>query len=230
MKYSHLFFDLDRTLWDFEKNSKEALTEMYNHFDLKSLGINSSKLFIEKYKVHNEYLWSLYRQGKIDKDNLRSYRFQLCLNDFKISDNKLSTQLGDMYVSTSPYKTHLFPFTHEVLTYLKSKYRLHIITNGFEEVQHVKLKQSKLDVYFDQIITSEQIGVKKPDSKIFNYAISSAKAELSESLMLGDDFPVDILGAKNIGMDQVFFNPNDERVDGKPTFEINCLSELLRLL
>ena len=230
MKYSHLFFDLDRTLWDFERNSKEALTEMYNHFDLKSLGIKSSELFIEKYKVHNEYLWSLYRQGKIDKDNLRSFRFQLCLKDFKISDNKLSVQLGEMYVSTSPYKTHLFPFTHEVLTYLKSKYRLHIITNGFEEVQHIKLKQSKLDVYFDQVITSEQLGVKKPDSKIFNYAISSVKAELSESLMLGDDFPVDILGAKNIGMDQVFFNPKDEKVNEKPTFEINCLSELLRLL
>jgi putative hydrolase of the HAD superfamily len=230
MKYTHLFFDLDRTLWDFEKNSKEALTEMYNHFDLIKLGVPSADIFIEKYKVHNEHLWSLYRKGKIDKDSLRSYRFELCLNDFSISDDKLAADLGDMYVKTSPYKTNLFPFTHEVLKYLKTKYHLHIITNGFEEVQHIKLKQSKLDVYFDKVITSEHIGVKKPDSKIFNYALFSTKSELSQSLMLGDDFAVDILGAKNIGMDQVFFNPFNESFDGKPTFEISCLSELLRLL
>ena len=230
MKYSHLFFDLDRTLWDFEKNAKEALIEMYNHFELVNLGISSPDIFIEKYKIHNEHLWSLYRVGKIDKDSLRSYRFQLSLNDFKIDNHKLAADLGDMYVNSAPYKTHLFPFTHQVLKYLKTKYQLHIITNGFEEVQHVKLKQSKLDVYFDKVITSEQIGVKKPDSKIFNYALSSANAKLSESLMIGDDFPIDILGAKNIGMDQIYFNPYDNKIDGKPTFEISCLSELLRLL
>lgn len=230
MKYSHLFFDLDRTLWDFEKNSKEALTEMYIHFNLENMGISSSELFIERYKIHNEYLWSLYREQKIDKESLRSYRFQLCLKDFAIDNNKLASDLGDMYIHSSPYKTHLFPFTHQVLTYLKTKYRLHIITNGFQEVQLIKLNKSKLDVYFDQIITSEQIGVKKPDARIFNYALTSTNANSSESLMLGDDFPVDILGAKKIGMDQVFFNPFREKTEIKPTFEISCLSELLHLL
>ena len=230
MKYSHLFFDLDRTLWDFEKNAQEALSEMYDFFDLSSLGLSSAELFIEKYKFHNEYLWSLYREGKIDKEKLRSYRFQLCLNDFGVTNDKLAEDLGNRYVSSAPYKTHLFPFTHEVLQYLKSKYSLHIITNGFEEVQHIKLKQSKLDVYFDKIITSEQIGVKKPDPKIFMHALSCANATLSDSLMLGDDFPVDILGAKNIGMDQVFFNPNNEKTADSCTFEIKCLSELLHLL
>ena len=230
MKYSHLFFDLDRTLWDFEKNAQEALTEMYNHFDFSSLGLSSAEIFIEKYKFHNEHLWSLYREGKIDKEKLRSYRFQLCLNDFGITNNQLALDLGDRYVSSAPYKTHLFPFTHEVLQYLKSKYQLHIITNGFEEVQHIKLKQSKLDVYFNNIITSEQIGVKKPDPKIFKYALSSAFANSNESLMIGDDFPVDILGAKNIGMDQVFFNPFNEKTDENSTYEISCLSQLRRLL
>ena len=230
MKYSHIFFDLDRTLWDFEKNSQETLVEIYHHFKLANLGIVNPEIFIEKYRFHNEYLWSLYRQEKISKDKLRSYRFQLCLNDFSISNDQLAKNLGDMYIDSCPIKTHLFPFTIELLEYLKTKYQLHIITNGFQDVQLIKLKHSKLESYFDKIITSEKIGVKQPDSKIFNFALSSAQAPLNKSLMVGDDFPVDILGAKKIGMDQVFFNPNKTKIDRRPTFEINCLSELLHLL
>ena len=161
---------------------------------------------------------------------MRSSRFKLTLQDFGIDDDRLANELGDQYIQKCPLKTHVFPFTFEVLDYLKVKYHLHIITNGFEEVQYVKLKQSKLLHYFEQIVTSEQVGVKKPNPEIFRYALVSAFCNPDESIMIGDDLPVDILGAKAIGMHQVYFNP--EKIAHQETidFEISCLSQLQEIL
>ncbi|NDG52150.1 MAG: noncanonical pyrimidine nucleotidase, YjjG family [Flavobacteriia bacterium] len=229
--YKHLFFDLDRTLWDFEKNSHEVLLELYKHYDLLTKGIVDSKVFIERYKHHNEKLWDLYRQNKIEKDKLRDERFKITLNEFGINSPKLAANLGEDYVAHCPKKTNLFPYVHSTLNYLKDRYALHIITNGFEEVQYQKLENSNLIDYFEQIITSEQVGFKKPSQQIFKFSMLKAFAKPSDSLMIGDDLHADILGAKDIGMAQVFFNPlKHEHANSEITYEINCLSELEEIL
>lgn len=229
--YKHLFFDLDRTLWDFEKNSHEVLLELYKHYDLLTKGIVDSKVFIERYKHHNEKLWDLYRKNKIEKDKLRDERFKITLNEFGINSPKLAANLGEDYVAHCPKKTNLFPYVHSTLNYLKDRYALHIITNGFEEVQYQKLENSNLIDYFEQIITSEQVGFKKPSQQIFKFSMLKAFAKPSDSLMIGDDLHADILGAKDIGMAQVFFNPlKHEHANSEITYEINCLSELEEIL
>ena len=229
--YKHLFFDLDRTLWDFEKNSHEVLLELYKYYDLLSMGIVDSKVFIERYKYHNEKLWDLYRQNKIEKDKLRDERFKITLDEFGINSPELAANLGKDYVAHCPKKTNLFPYVHSTLNYLKERYALHIITNGFEEVQYQKLENSNLLDYFEQIITSEQVGFKKPSQQIFKFSMLKACAKPSDSLMIGDDLHADILGAKDIGMAQVFFNPlKHEHSNSDITYEINCLSELVEIL
>ncbi len=229
--YNHLFFDLDRTLWDFEKNSHEVLLELYLKYDLLAKGIVDSKVFIERYKHHNEKLWDLYRQNKIEKDKLRDERFKITLDEFGINSPELAANLGKDYVAHCPKKTNLFPYVHSILKYLKDRYALHIITNGFEEVQYQKLENSNLIDYFEQIITSEQVGFKKPSHQIFKFSMLKAFAKPSDSLMIGDDLHADILGAKDIGMAQVFFNPlKHEHSNSEITYEINCLSELEEIL
>ena len=226
----HIFFDLDRTLWDFEKNSHTTLLQLIKDFKLIEKGIDNADIFIKKYKIHNEKLWELYREDKIKKEELRGKRFQLALSEYDIDDSELAEQFGLAYIQQCPIKTTLFPYTHEVLLYLKKKYSLHIITNGFEEVQHIKLASSDLTQYFDVIVTSEQVGVKKPNAKIFEFALEQAKAKPDESIMIGDDFPVDILGAEKIGMQGVYFNPNKLAHSNAVVHEIFCLSELIALL
>lgn len=229
--YKHLFFDLDRTLWDFEKNSHEVLLELYQNYDLLNKGIVDSKVFIERYKYHNEKLWDLYRQNKIEKDKLRDERFKITLDEFGVNSPKLASNLGEDYVAHCPKKTNLFPYVHSTLNYLKDRYALHIITNGFEEVQFQKLENSNLMDYFEQIITSEQVGYKKPNQEIFNFSMLKAFAKPSDSIMIGDDLHADILGAKDIGMAQVFFNPLKlEHSYSEITYEISCLSELEEIL
>ena len=230
MQIKHVFFDLDRTLWDFETNAYKTLSELYEENALRKKGINDVDVFIDNYKMHNERLWELYRDGKVEKDVLRSSRFKLTLQDFGIDDDRLASELGDQYIQKCPLKTHVFPFTYEVLDYLKEKYHLHIITNGFEEVQYVKLEQSKLLHYFEQIVTSEQVGFKKPNPEIFRHALVKAFCKPDESIMIGDDLPVDILGAKAMGMHQVYFNPEKTAHQESIDFEISCLSQLQELL
>ena len=230
MNIKHIFFDLDRTLWDFESNSLQTLTELFNQFNLSYLGLNSAENFIRKYKIHNERLWDLYREDKITKEELRGKRFYLTLKEYGIEDERLSEKIGLEYVRKSPLKKKLFPYTLDVLNYLNKKYEMHIITNGFEEVQHVKLSQSGLSSFFKHIITSEKVGVKKPNIKIFEYAFNKAKAQKDESILIGDDLIADIFGAKNAGIQQIYFNPNKIIHDENIEFEINCLSQLKELL
>lgn len=225
-KYKHIFFDLDMTLWDFEKNAHEAYRDIFTKFNLHYLGIQSLEVFLEIYFKHNEDLWELYRNGKIEKQFLRSERFRLTLMELGIDRPDLAKMIGDEYVSISPLKTILFPNTHETLSYLQNSYSLHIITNGFDEVQHPKMKHSDLDQYFDQIITSEDAGCKKPDPQIFAFALKKAGAKASESLMIGDDPEVDVAGAINAGMDAILFNPKKNSINGYNFREISDLSEL----
>ena len=222
----HLFFDLDRTLWDFESNSHETLIEICIKHKLDDRGVNDFDSFIRVYKDNNEKLWDLYRKNQISQKDLRRKRFEQTLNTYKIFDSKLSETIGEDYVNLCPKKTKLFPFVIEVLEYLFEKYSLHIITNGFEKVQHIKLKHSDLQKYFQHIITSEQVGVKKPNHKIFQFALKCAGAQKEESVYIGDDLIVDILGCQNFGIDGVYFNPDVIQHEESPKYEIRCLSEL----
>jgi len=229
-KYKHIFFDLDRTLWDFEKNSSEALSEIFCEFKLEEKSIPSSEEFISVYQKINDEMWDDYRNGHISKKVLRSERYDKTLQYFGVENQELAERIGCHYIAESPKKTHLFPFAHETLSYLKEKYSLHIITNGFEEVQHIKLLHSNLMQYFTEVITSEQAGYKKPAKEIFEFALQKANAKPSESLMIGDDLQVDILPAKAMGMRQVYFNPEKQNHSEKIDFVICSLDELTEIL
>jgi putative hydrolase of the HAD superfamily len=230
MKYKHLFFDLDHTLWDFKRNSTETLTELYHHFKLEDHGIAGLETFIKTYLHRNEMMWEQHRYGNIDKETLRNKRFEFTLYDLEIEDAVLSKSLSDEYIKRAPYKTNLFPYTHEVLTYLKEKYFLHIITNGFRETQFIKMNSTNILPYFSEIILSEEVGYNKPDINIFLHSLNKAKTTSEESLMIGDNLEVDIAGARGANIDQVYFNPNKIQHQKEATFEINSLIELKAFL
>jgi len=228
-KYKHLFFDLDRTLWDFEINSVKTLKLIYKSRKLDRI-FPDFESFIDRYKDHNKRLWDLYKQRKIKKDELSNKRFWLALNDFGTDDPQLAEKIAQDYIELSPQQTTLFPNTIEVLDYLKSRYKMYIITNGFVEVQYKKLRNCGLMQYFTHITTSEEAKASKPNPEIFHSAISAANAKKTESLMIGDDLGADILGAKNFGIDQVYFNPEAHQHKEHITFEINTLKELMDIL
>lgn len=225
MKYRHLFFDLDHTLWDFELNSQETLAELLEELPVSNKSLRLDEFF-PRYRYHNDEMWRQYRNGEIDKATLRTTRFLRALSEFGITDRRVAQWMEQEYLARSPYKKNLFPEAIETLEYLKQKYDLHIITNGFEEVQHIKLRESTLGEHFDVIVTSEQAGVRKPHANIFRYALSKTGATKAESLMIGDNLEADILGAKVAGWDQVFFNPHKVLHQEEVTFEIEHLKDL----
>ena len=228
--YKHIFFDLDHTLWDFEKNSQETLRELFAEFELQRLGVPSFDHFFEKYKIRNEFLWKCYREGKISVTDLRLHRFSNTLSDFFISDKKIAFDISHKYMAVCPDKSHLVPNTIDTLQYLQSKYELHIITNGFHEVQMRKIKNCKIGHYFGQVITSESAGCLKPEKKIFEYALALTNAKKDASVYVGDSLEVDILGAKNAGLDQIFFNPRNIPHTEQITYEVQLLTELKNIL
>ncbi|MBS4059770.1 MAG: YjjG family noncanonical pyrimidine nucleotidase [Bacteroidetes bacterium] len=225
-KYKHIFFDLDHTLWDFNTSSLYTIKEMFRIFELAAKGVPTHEVFVKEYHIHNDRLWELYRNGELKKEVLSSLRFADTLRNFGISDDILAEKLSDFYLYHSPRNVFLFPNTLETLGYLKKKYSLHIITNGFEEVQHTKLEVSGLRKYFNTVITSEEAGVKKPDRGIFDFAIRKTTALTDESIMVGDDLDVDILGARLAGIDGVYFNPEGKLHNEILDYEINDLNQL----
>jgi len=229
MQYTSVFFDLDRTLWDFEANALDTFHEMYDKHYLNTI-FPDFNTFNETYRKHNKALWEAYRNGKIKKEILKYKRFQLTLEEFGVYDEAMAKKLGEDYVSLSATKTKLFPDTHATLTYLQEKYDLFIITNGFHEVQLKKIHNCNLDKYFKKIITSEKVGAQKPHAEIFHFALEQAGTIADQSLMIGDDMEGDIKGAKSVGMDQVFFNPNYKTHNEKVSYEIHALRELQEIL
>ncbi len=227
--YKHIFFDLDRTLWDFDSNSRAALIDIFNKHSLDQY-FESPDIFIHTYHKHNNLLWERYRNGNIKKELLRSLRFELTLRDVKITNPELAREIGEDYLHLSTEKTILFPHTHEILTYLNEKYPLYILTNGFRETQFSKMKNCDLSKYFHTVFTSETIGYNKPHPKIFHWAMSSVNGRKEDCLMIGDDFEVDILGARSCGIDGVFFNPEKIIMDVKPVYEIESLIDLKEIL
>lgn len=226
-KYKHIFFDLDRTLWDFEGNSVETLKDLQRQFKLDY--IDESE-FRETFHFFNELHWKMFREGRIKKEGLRKERFNDTLKKFGIVDNSLSARLSEEYIRLGPTKSGLMPYAKEVLERLKHHYTLYIITNGFLEVQSRKMNSSGIESYFKKVISSEMASASKPAKGIFEYALSSANAKKNESIMVGDDLELDILGAKKFGIDQVYFNPSALTHIEKVTFEIKSLLELSDIL
>ena len=226
-KYKHLFFDLDHTLWDFDANARETLSELYSIFDLYKRINTPFEDFYPKYLFHNEVLWDRYHKGLITADELKWRRMWRTLLDFKIADEPLARDLSAKFLEILPTKKLLFPHTMEILDYLKEKeYALHLITNGFEKTQWSKLNNSGLGGYFTHVVTSEMSNSLKPKKEIFEYAMDKARASLSESIMIGDNLDADIQGAMNAGMDSIFVNHINASTDLKPTYTVTHLKEL----
>jgi putative hydrolase of the HAD superfamily len=231
MKYKHLFFDLDHTLWDFDANARVTLQQLHIDLNLVDKGIHDFDLFYKNYLVHNEKLWARYRNGYIRQEELRLKRMWLTLLDFKIADEALARQLSELFLQLLPTRTLLFPDTKEILQYLTDKeYQLHLITNGFELIQHDKLKNSGISHFFKEVITSESSNSLKPQAEIFNYALNKTGAAVEESLMIGDSIEVDIAGAIAAGMDQVHVNYGNAEQSLKPTYTITALKQLKAFL
>lgn len=227
MKYKHLFFDLDHTLWDFDANARQTLEQLHIDLKLVDRGIANFDEFYKNYLLHNEKLWARYRNGYIKQEELRIKRMWLTLLDFKVADETLARQLSEMFLQLLPSRTLLFPDTIEVLNNLRNKnYQMHIITNGFEKTQQGKLKNSGLEKYFEVVVTSESSNSLKPKPEIFDYALRQTQASVDESIMIGDSMEVDIAGARSAGMDQVHVNFANKPQDLKPTYTIINLIEL----
>lgn len=227
MPYKDLFFDLDHTIWDFELNSKETLWDLHQQYALEAKGINDFDVFYSNYSVHNHRLWDRYTKGFIKQEELRWKRIYLSLLDYKIADEALSKEMSVDYLDILPNKKNLFPYTIEILDYLKNKnYKMHLITNGFESVQFKKIKNSNLADYFIEVITSEASNSLKPNKEIFDYALKASNAKLASSIMIGDNEAADIQGAINAGMDSIFVNHLQIQPTVPATHTITHLKEL----
>ncbi len=226
----HLFFDLDRTLWDFEKNSQQALRILYSELGLKE-SIPNFYDFYNKYKNVNTELWVLYGRGKLSKEQLRTTRFEKTLHKFGIVDDELNLKLNEGYIELSPNQTNIFPYAIETLTDLKNDgFNMHIITNGFKEVQFRKLKNCGFEDFFEIIVCSEEVGKNKPAPEVFQYAMQKANAIPTNSVMIGDDLRVDIIGGANAGMHTILFDPNKKYRKHCSDYQIKSLNQIPEIL
>jgi len=232
MQYRHIFFDLDHTLWDFDANALEALKDVYHQKNLKEQGVEHFDDFYSRYLHHNAILWDRYHKGFITSEDLKWKRMWRTLIEFNIGSEPLAKEIGYEFLEVLPTKQQIFPHTKEILTYLQEKkYRLHLITNGFEKTQHQKLKHSGLTHFFEEVITSERSTYVKPQKEIFEYALSMTGAVLQESIMIGDNPDADIQGAVNAGMDSVFVNHiGKKEIPSGATHSIQNLKELENIL
>jgi YjjG family noncanonical pyrimidine nucleotidase len=202
-KITYIFFDLDHTLWDFDVNSSLAFETIFKK-DHPTIQITD---FIEKYIPINQACWKLYQYDKITHDELRYNRLKHTFDalEYFVSDAQIESIAHD-YIQLLPENNHLFDGTIEVLEYLGKKYKLHIITNGFADVQYKKINNSNIAGFFKTITNSEMAGVKKPNPIIFEHALNLAKAKKENSLMIGDCMEADVQGALDAGLDAIFFN------------------------
>ncbi|GAA4316988.1 YjjG family noncanonical pyrimidine nucleotidase [Pontixanthobacter gangjinensis] len=222
----NVFFDLDHTLWDFDKNSELAFREIFEKQRLE-LDIND---FLEVYKPINFKYWELYRNNSVSKESLRYGRLKDSFDSlkFETQDSTIQT-IADDYIEYLPKNNHLLEGTMELLDKLREKYRLHIITNGFEEVQHKKMQGSGIHDFFETITTSEEAGVKKPHPQIFEVAIQKSGANISRSVMIGDNLEADIIGAHKFGLQVIYLNPEATEFRGQYP-QVQKLNELLNYL
>ncbi len=231
-QYLHILFDLDHTLWDFEKNSHETLIELFNNYQLKKTLNCSFEKFYKQYKKVNASIWISYNQKLINKETLRKERFNQILLHFRLNDPTLAIKLENDYINTCPKKTHLIPETIETLQYLCSKYTIHILTNGFKETQETKIKYSGIQKHINSMTTSECCGITKPSPSFFKYHLKKINAFPIQCIMIGDNPNTDIRGARASNIDSILFDPlqQPKSLKIKCTHLITHLSQLKKIL
>jgi putative hydrolase of the HAD superfamily len=224
---THVFFDLDHTLWDYQANSRRTLADLVHHFGLTEYV--SPEKFIESYEKVNEKLWHKFNTNQIDKEYIRKYRFAMVLQKLKVYIKHEPEELTEYFVNNCSIKSTLMPHTLDALNHLHTKYPMAIITNGFQESQFPKLKASGLEKYFDHVVVSDTIGFRKPDERIFQHAMNLLNAKPHTSVMIGDNPKTDIRGAEAAGMKAIFYNPTGKR-KSVTQWEIQSLHELVGIL
>ncbi|MDR1742665.1 MAG: YjjG family noncanonical pyrimidine nucleotidase [Dysgonamonadaceae bacterium] len=228
--YKNLFIDLDDTLWDIHQNGKECLFGIYNDYEYNRF----YPTFDDYYNVYmpsNMRLWALYRQGEIKKEDLIVERFLVPVRKFGLDDPVYAKNLSADFLERTTLKTKLIDGTMDLLEYLKPRYRMHILSNGFREVQYKKIENSGLLPYFDKIILSEDAGINKPHPGIFTYALKTTNSRRNQTLMIGDSWDADIVGAHDSRIAQLWFNPSQDKPAGfEPTFTVQRLSEIKTIL
>jgi len=228
MHDTHIFFDLDHTLWDFDKNSELCFQQIFKEQQL-TLDVDS---FLKEYIPINFKYWKFFREEKITKAELRYQRLKETFDvlSYKITD-ELIHKIAEDYIKYLSDYNNLLDDAIPVLDYLSKKYTLHIITNGFKEVQHLKLKNSAIKKYFEVIVTSECVGVKKPNPKIFEYALSQVQTQAQNCIMIGDSLEADILGAQNLGIKPIYLDVYKKEKNKQNEFiTIHSLIELKQYL
>jgi len=225
----HLIFDLDDTIWDFQRNSKETLLGLHQDYNLAKKGVTQQK-FLQTFKEVNSRLWDQFDEGLITRDVIREKRFHSVLDKLAISHNGEAMQMQDEFMqkcSTSPF---LVEGALQVLKHFHSTYTFHILSNGFDEIQFVKLESSGITHYFDKIITSGRAGFRKPQPEIFEFALNEIGATKEECIMIGDNPVADIEGAFHFGMDQIYYNTHEKECAITPSYSIKNLTKLLTIL
>lgn len=222
----HIFFDLDHTLWDYDRNSRETLLEIYEQFGLAESNMTERKFLKTFYQV-NDQLWKKYNKKLVDREYIKTQRFKEIFSKLGI-DGDQSNAASDYYISHCSKKTHLMPDALMALNYLFEKYELHIITNGFLHAQNEKLKNTGIAKYFKVVTTSECADARKPDSDIFEYSLNQAGATQSNSVMIGDNPLTDIYGARKHGLKTVFYDPSGKK-RSLADYVIQSHEELIKL-
>lgn len=228
-KYAHIIFDLDHTLWDFTANSNATLTILHAKHGLEDCNVKLDD-FLKHYQVVNDQMWCEYNRGKITKEDIRDKRFKIAFSKVGLVNDTLADLVNEEYLEMCPANGLLIPHSLEVLDYLKDKYQLHILTNGFSEIQGVKMQTSGLMPYFREVVNSDISGFLKPDKRIFDFTLNKIQAPCQDCVMIGDDLYADVIGARNAGIDHIYFNRKKAEHSELVTHEIGCLSELLKIL
>ncbi len=231
MKYTTIFFDLDDTLIDTALNSKQVLEEVYTDYMINKYYPNFSDFF-QKYQSINLHLWDQYEQNLISKEELKKGRFQQALRDFTSITTEQSLEMNNDFMGRVSNKKNIIEGVKGILEYLQPKYCLYIISNGFLEVQDKKIKNAGLDSYFKDVFLSDHVGENKPHPLIFNYALKEANTTTKDCIMIGDNINTDIIGAKNLGIDQIWFNPKDitDANSIAPTYTVKTLHDIKVIL
>jgi YjjG family noncanonical pyrimidine nucleotidase len=230
-RLTHIFFDLDHTLWDYDTSSTEALTKLYEEFGLAQL-FTSTDAFIKVFHHVNGELWDQYNKGKIDREYIRKHRFARVVSGRMEPDEGMTNDMSDFFISYCPTLPNLIEGAVELLEALKDHFVMGIISNGFTDTQSTKLKSSGIDHYFKYVITSESANSRKPDTAIFEHALDLSSASIHEVIMIGDNLTTDIAGAKAAGWQAIWFCPDpDQRRHNKPHQPmIRHLKEILDLV
>ena len=229
-RYKNLFIDLDDTIYDFSGASRESFQETYDLLHYERY-FDSFEHYLSLYEPYNLELWRIYGEGKITKEELNRRRYSHPLECVGVNDQQLADTFCREALGRIPTKGPLMPGALELLEYLRPKYNMYILSNGFKELQSRKMRTAGIDGYFDALILSEDIGVNKPNRELYEYALAKTGSKLNESLMIGDMFDTDIVGAANIGMEQMYYNPKEKKGHAfSPTYEVTHLLQIKEIL